>query len=58
MLRRIKKAQSTLEYMAIFAAVVGAIVVFSYQKIKPAVEGIMDSAVTKLDGAATDFETK
>jgi uncharacterized protein (UPF0333 family) len=54
MLKR-KKAQSTLEYIAVFAAIVGAIVVFAYVKLKPAVEKVMDSSATKITTATSDF---
>ena len=51
------RAQSTLEYMAIFAAVVGAIVVLSYTKIKPAIGDLLDGAATKITNAGDDFNT-
>jgi len=56
MLRK-KRGQSTLEYIAVFAAIVGAIIVFAYAKVKPAVQNVMDSSVTKINDAASDFTT-
>lgn len=52
-----RKGQSTLEYIAVFAAIVGAIVIFAYSKMKPAVEKIMDSSATKITNSANDFST-
>ncbi|MDD2679213.1 MAG: hypothetical protein PHO03_00205 [Candidatus Omnitrophica bacterium] len=54
MLKR-KRAQSTLEYIAVFAAIVGAIIIFAYLKLKPAVENVMDSSATKITTATSDF---
>jgi len=54
MLRR-ERGQSTLEYIAVFAAIVGAIIVFAYAKLKPAVENVMDSSATKITTATSDF---
>jgi len=52
---RRNKAQSTLEYIAVFAAIVGAIIVFAYAKLKPAVEKVMDSSATKITDASSNF---
>ena len=52
---RKNKAQSTLEYIAVFAAIVGAIIVFAYAKLKPAVEKVMDSSATKITDASSNF---
>jgi len=49
------KGQSTLEYIAVFAAIVGAIVILAYTKMKPAVEKVMDSSAAKVTQSATDF---
>jgi hypothetical protein len=46
-----------LEYIAVFAAIVGAIIVFAYAKVKPAVQNVMDSSATKITDAASDFTT-
>ncbi|MFA5350127.1 MAG: hypothetical protein WC357_02200 [Candidatus Omnitrophota bacterium] len=54
MLRR-ERGQSTLEYIAVFAAIVGAIIVFAYAKLKPAVQNVMDSSATKITTATSDF---
>jgi len=50
-----RKAQSTLEYIAVFAAIVGAIVLFAFSKMKPAVEKIMSSSADKITKSADDF---
>lgn len=57
MLRRKRRGQSTLEYITIFAAIVAAILVFAYAKLKPAVENVMDSAATKIQTATDTFKT-
>jgi uncharacterized protein YpmB len=51
-----RKGQSTLEYIAVFAAIVGAIVFFSWSKMKPAVQNVMDSSATKIEQAANNFK--
>jgi len=54
MLRK-KRGQSTLEYITLFAAIVAAIVLFAYAKMKPAMEKVMDSSATKITNAAANF---
>ncbi|MDD2927402.1 MAG: hypothetical protein PHE30_00940 [Candidatus Omnitrophica bacterium] len=49
------RGQSTLEYIAVFAAIVGAIIIFAYAKLKPAVQNVMDSSATKITTATSDF---
>jgi phosphoglycerate-specific signal transduction histidine kinase len=49
------KGQSTLEYIAVFVAIVAAIALFTYSKISPAVQKIMDSSATKINTAAGTF---
>ena len=53
---RKNKGQSTLEYIAVFAAIVGAIVFFAWSKMKPAVQNVMDSSATKITTAADSFK--
>ncbi len=50
------KAQSTLEYITVFSAIVAAILILAYAKLKPAVSGVMDSAVSKITTAADNFK--
>ncbi|MCG2713865.1 MAG: hypothetical protein L6308_03340 [Candidatus Omnitrophica bacterium] len=50
-----RRAQSTLEYIAVFAAIVGAIVIFAYSKMKPAVENVFNASATKIGDAASNF---
>jgi len=57
MMFRKRKAQSTLEYIVVFSAIVAAIVVFAYSKLKPSVEKVMDSSAGKINAAATQFDT-
>ena len=54
---RNRKAQSTLEYIAVFAAIVGAIVFFAWSKMKPAVQNVMDSSASKIQTATETFKT-
>lgn len=49
------KAQSTLEYITVFSAIVAAILVLAYTKLKPAVSSVMDSAAGKITTAADNF---
>lgn len=53
---RKRNAQSTLEYITVFAAIVAAVLVFAYAKLKPSVQKVMDSAATKIGSAADDFQ--
>lgn len=55
MLRK-KKGQSSLEYIVIFSAIVVAILVLAYTKIKPAVSTLLDSAAAKITTAAGTFK--
>lgn len=54
MLRK-KRGQSTLEYVMVFAAVVAALIIVVYTKMKPSVESVVDAAATKMDTAAAAF---
>lgn len=56
-MKRAIRGQSWLEYMILFTAVVAAILVFGYTKIKPAVEKVMDASAGKIEDAATNFQT-
>lgn len=53
MLRR-EKAQSTLEYIIVFSAIVAAILVFAYSKMKPAVEQVFNSSAAKITNATNN----
>lgn len=50
-----RKGQSTLEYITVFAAIVAAIVIFSYSKLKPAVENMMNASATKINNSTNNF---
>ncbi|MBU1124502.1 MAG: class III signal peptide-containing protein [Candidatus Omnitrophica bacterium] len=52
-----RKGQGTLEYITVFAAIVAAILIFAYAKLKPAVETVMDSSADKITTAAETFRT-
>lgn len=52
-----KKAQSTLEYITVFAAIVAAIVLFAYTRLRPAVESVLGSSASKITEAATTFSS-
>ena len=44
-----KKGQSTLEYVIILTAIIGAIVVAATKFVKPRVEGSLDSITQKME---------
>ncbi|MDO8748254.1 MAG: hypothetical protein Q7J72_03945 [Candidatus Omnitrophota bacterium] len=50
-----RKGQSTLEYITVFAAIVAAIVIFSYSTLKPAVQNMMNASATKINNATSSF---
>ncbi len=50
-----KRGQSTLEYITVFAAIIAAIVVFAYLKLKPAVTKVLDSSSNRIQAAADEF---
>ena len=54
---RWKTGQSTLEYITLFAAIVAAIVIFAFAKMKPAVESVMNSSSNKIQTAANRLQT-
>ncbi|MFH1397221.1 MAG: hypothetical protein ABIH27_01550 [Candidatus Omnitrophota bacterium] len=54
MLRKIK-GQSTLEYIAVFVAIVAAIVAVAYSTLSPAVGNVMTNSATKITNAASSF---
>lgn len=49
------RAQSTLEYITVFSAIVAAILVLAYTKLKPAVGKVLDSAADKIESSADKF---
>lgn len=52
---RKRKAQSTLEYITVFAAIVAAIVVVAYSVLKPAIKNLFEKAAEKINNTATTF---
>ena len=54
MLRK-RKGQSTLEYITVFVAIVAAIILFAFSRLKPAVESIVNVSAGKITSAATTF---
>jgi len=52
---RTKKAQSTLEYIIIFVAIVAAVFVLAYSTLKPGVKRVIDGSKREMDTAATNF---
>ena len=54
MLRR-KKAQSTLEYIIIFTAVVVAVFVVAYNALRPAMENLNNASAREISDAAARF---
>lgn len=54
---RNKKAQSTLEYITIFVAIVAAIVAFAWSTLNPAAKSMLEASANKITNAVTAFET-
>ena len=52
---RTKKAQSTLEYIIIFVAIIVAVFVVAYNALRPAVEDMENQAAGQISAAATRF---
>ncbi|MDP2941491.1 MAG: hypothetical protein Q8N85_04490 [Candidatus Omnitrophota bacterium] len=50
-MRRLKKGQSTLEYIIIFVAIVGAILYAAKQVIQPAVQNMLTRASDQAERA-------
>lgn len=49
------KAQSTLEYIIVFTAIVVAVLALASGALKPAVQNILNGSATKINNAAIDF---
>ena len=47
-MKRLSKAQSTLEYVIILSAVIGAIIVVANTILKPKLQGSYDNLTTKM----------
>lgn len=56
MLRK-RRGQSTLEYITVFVAIVAAIVLFAYAKLKSGVENVYNSVGDKIIAAGDQFKT-
>lgn len=52
---RARKAQSTLEYIIIFVAIVAAVFVLAYKTLKPGVQKVIEGSKREMDNAATKF---
>lgn len=52
---RKKKAQSTLEYIIIFVAIVAAVFVLAYRTLKPGVEKVINASAREMGDAAGRF---
>ena len=50
-----KKGQSTMEYIIVFSAIVIAILVLAYGKLKTGVDGVLGAAQSKMTNAAAKF---
>ena len=50
-----KKGQSTLEYIVVFAAIVVAAIVIAFTTLRPSVQNVMNSAAGELNNASTNF---
>ena len=51
-----RKAQSTLEYILIFAAIVGAVIVAANTIIKPKVTSMMEHSATQAETAVKHID--
>ena len=54
-MRNKRKAQSTLEYITVFAVIVAAIVIFAYKSLNPAVQNMLNASATKINNATSNF---
>jgi len=52
---RMRKAQSSLEYIIIFTAITVIFLAFARQKLSTAIQGILDTSATKVTTALTNF---
>ena len=52
---RTKKAQSTLEYIIIFVAIVAAVFTLAYKTIKPGVERVINASAREMTTSAANF---
>ena len=52
---RTKKAQSTLEYIIIFVAIVAAVFMLAYKLLKPGVENVVKGSEREMTAAAEKF---
>ena len=53
---RTKKAQSTLEYIIIFVAIVAAVFVLAYTTLKPGVQKVIKQSADQMEVAAGKFK--
>lgn len=49
------KAQSTLEYITVFVAIVTAIVALAYISLRPAVSNVLNASANKITNASNTF---
>ncbi|MCM8797129.1 MAG: class III signal peptide-containing protein [Candidatus Omnitrophica bacterium] len=54
---RIKKGQSTLEYIILFAAIVIAVLVLAYKTLQPAVQHVMNASRDVIQNASSAFSS-
>jgi PDZ domain-containing secreted protein len=52
---RTKKAQSTLEYIIIFVAIVAAVFMLAYKTLKPGVQKVITASADQMGAAADKF---
>lgn len=50
-----KKAQSTLEYIIIFTAIVGAILYAANQSIRPSIKNMLNDVSCKMENAVNNI---
>ena len=51
-----KRGQSTLEYIVLFAVIVAAVLAFTWLRMRPAVDRVMQSSADRITDAADNFD--
>lgn len=54
-MHREKKAQSTLEYITVFAVIVTVVVALAYNSLRPAVSNMLNTSASKITNATATF---
>ena|GEM_PF-2681958 len=54
-MHRKKRGQSTLEYIIVFVAIIAAILVFAYSRLRPSIGNLFDGTANKITNSAQTF---